>query len=407
MIMDEQKPFLTFVDPSDRESGTAAISETPTVTPAQRPTYIRTYHQDMTHVMGANNPRVMSEVLADVRHEEAVKESRTLVSPKNKLFLIGSILLILVGIGAIGFVLYRNYVSSLTLQQGIAQSLITAETNTNVTLVPNETYQNQQRIKTAFAVDLPLETINNIFFTRQTLAGLEGVSFADMVQATGGTVPAGLAATLDQYFMYGVYQTSVKQPFLIVRVNNYDDAFDGMRSWEPLLVRQLGFLFQLPDALQQSTDRSVFENKIIANRAVRAFVYRQQSNIQETPSAIEESEDTSQPTPETNSTETNADQDAATPDATATTEQGAQTELPVIETAVESVVPTTIVAVPEIPASESSVETSATTPETLPYQDGDTVLLYTFLNERTILIATSETVFREVLFRLTNAQLLL
>ncbi len=305
---------------------------------------------------------------------------------------------IIAGIAALLFVAYRNYATTATLEQGQTNSLIQAETHTNVTLVLGEQFKNRERIQSALAVSTPLETINNIFMTEQSLTGLVQRGFSDMITATGGTVPATLLATLDTPFMYGAYRSSQALPFLILRVDNYDDAFDGMREWEPLMLAQLGFLFELPENLPTISTKTVFEDAVINNRTVRIARYVAPQQIIE-PLAPEITETLPVVTPEITDTtpviaETIETQETETPasETQSTNEEAAQ--LVVTDETIE-------VSEPEI-SSPNEPETTVA-----PYQEGDTILMYTFLNEKTILIATSESVLQEILFRLTNAQLLL
>lgn len=413
ITMTNERPFLTFVDPADIAAPATittpsaiqeGLDQTAPMTnveqaPAPVQPTVRTYHQDMHRIMGQNNPKTMSTILENVRQEEAVKAATTLVTPKNKLLLTASIVCIIAGIAALLFVAYRNYATTATLEQGQTNSLIQAETHTNVTLVLGEQFKNRERIQSALAVNTPLETINNIFMTQQSLTGLVRIGFSDMITATGGTVPATLLATLDTPFMYGTYRSSQALPFLILRVNNYDDAFDGMRAWEPLMLAQLGFLFELPENLPTISTKTVFEDAVINNRTVRIARYVAPQQIIE-PIAPEIIETLPVVTPEITDT---------TP-ITAETIQTQETETPGIETQStnEEVAQPAVVTDEAIPVLESEIS-SPNEPETTvaPYQEGDTILMYTFLNEKTILITTSESVLQEILFRLTNAQLLL
>lgn len=429
--MANEKPFLTFVDPADaiapqqeslvREPGntldvTDYAHEQSVAAETPKPV-VRTYHQDMYHIMGTNDPRTMSTLLQEVRHEEAVKASTTLVSPKNRILLLASVLCIIVGIAALGFVFYRNYATTRALQEGQSLSLIQAETHTNVTLANNELFKNRERIQLGLQVSLPLETINHLFFTQETLSGLSRLGFSQVIEQTGGAVPASLAETLDEQFMYGVYRSSQMLPFLILRVNDYDDAFEGMRTWEPLMLNHLGFLFQLPDALQTTITKTVFTDAIIANRTVRIARYvpatplPAATTLSETAEGLASEQPEQMPADDQATIETPVvSGDNATVLAESTTDALPSEDNTVAETTppVPSETPTEALLMvdpaPEIPAAPAAAPVQETP---LPYEEGDTILMYTFLNERTILITTSESVLQEILFRLTNAQLLL
>lgn len=435
-MANERTSFLTFVDPdvsatdnrpsvgdatavtsvmstaSDDAAPAPLVSMVPIEPEAPKPV-TRTYHQDMTTVMGTNDPRTMSKILADARHEEAVQEAKTLVSPKNKAYLFLSIFAILAGVAILGYVLYRNYTTDQTLQAGERSSLMSAETNTNVTLGDNETFQNRNRVREAFRIVIPSQTIHNIFFTRQTFGGLQQLSFDQMIAATGGTIPAELLPTLDStHFMYGTYQLSRSLPFLILRVNDYDDAFAGMRAWEPLMVNQLGFLFDLPDALLANLNRATFTDEIIANQSVRVARYQTGVMLPERtqPAAIEDI-DIGSPFVSGTSTSsmlpkaTGTNQSQALDDNAVSVQTTATNDDTVASGSLSQSDNLILNTTPEIAPTEQTQQSQPTVEN--PYREGDVILFYTFLSERTVLIATSPSVLQEILFRLTNAQLLL
>lgn len=392
--MAENEPFMTFVDPNEPQQqpeqpaqSEPVQQEQQTQSTVQTSAVMRTYHQDVSRVMGQNNPKIMSSVLASAHMAEAQQEAKNPISPRNKNYIIGSVAFLLLGLSVLAFAVYRNYATVQTLRESQELSLISAETHTNVTLAENELFKNRGRVTQAVTTNVPLQTINHIFFTKQTITGLARLGFTDVIQSTGGSIPQNLLQTLDSNFMYGTYQSDKPLPFLILRVQKYDDAFTGMRAWEPLMIDHLGFLFNLPDALQANFNKSTFIDRIIANHAVRAVVYHAEPVL--------ESLTQTEGLPidiQTESTETETMPISTTTESTET-----------IET-----IPTTVTT-----ESTGTIETllqamplQEQQPE-IPYQEGDTVLLYTFLDEHTVLIATSEAVMREILFRLTNAQLLI
>lgn len=391
--MEEKHPLLVFVNPDELPVETVDTNERTTheskTTENSQLLVTRTYHKDLASVIGKSSPSVMSSVLQSAREEEELQQAQSLVSPKNKLFLVGAILCIVLGGSALAYVFYTHQATTRMLGSAERTSLIAAETHTPVTLVEEEVFKNRSRIQQTLAQPVPPTTVHHIFFTKETPFGLQRLSVQETMRFTGGELPAALSETLLPSFMYGVYQTSQSYPFLILQVNDYDDAFDGMRAWEPFMTRHLGFLFDLPEHLVQRFDQLVFRSDVKANRPVRIVTFSEQASLEEN-------------TPLT--------EFLLEPEPVTTTEDTQEQELLEVE---QQETQDEEEQLPQTPDDQlfSFVEQAETTSEQTStgkqFKEGDIVLLYTFLNERTILVASDPQVLTELLLRITNAQLLL
>ena len=55
--------------------------------------------------------------------------------------------------------------------------------------------------------------------------------------------PASLIRAFGNKMMYGLYKTETNEPFLLIRVDSFDNAFTGMLEWEENLYSDVGVLF--------------------------------------------------------------------------------------------------------------------------------------------------------------------
>ena len=55
--------------------------------------------------------------------------------------------------------------------------------------------------------------------------------------------PDSLVRSFDPQFVYGIYGFNPHSPFLLIKVNDYENAYAGMLAWEPYMKDDVGSLF--------------------------------------------------------------------------------------------------------------------------------------------------------------------
>ena len=69
------------------------------------------------------------------------------------------------------------------------------------------------------------------------------ITTTELLEEIEASVPAALLRALGTEPVLGVHGFRGGQPFLLFSVHSYDHAFDGILSWEPNLLREVGPLF--------------------------------------------------------------------------------------------------------------------------------------------------------------------
>lgn len=100
----------------------------------------------------------------------------------------------------------------------------------------------------------------------------EGVSVTDVLNRIPN-IPPRLIRTLDNYYAIGVHHMNeAKEPFILLKVNDFNIAFDAMLEWEHRMNASLSPFFRDTRAGKQ------FQDALIQNKDVRAL-YDSRGNI--------------------------------------------------------------------------------------------------------------------------------
>jgi hypothetical protein len=81
------------------------------------------------------------------------------------------------------------------------------------------------------------------------------VNSEQLLEAVGGSVPESLIRSVRDPYAIGCVRDGNTEPFIVLRMTNYDASFGGMLLWEPTLGHDLGALFGKTTA--QSPSNSV------------------------------------------------------------------------------------------------------------------------------------------------------
>ncbi len=229
-----------------------------------------TYYDDLSKVMGAHDPKTMSELLQKSRFEERARKILSAKSRQNIFYIVGSLILI----GA-AFFLFRfafpkeeqiEYVEEVNVP-----ALVQAEKSTGVKVNTIGGERLKKAVKTLVEEKIPEKTIHHIYYAYVDAFGnVRKAGFHEVLQKLNVTLPGKIDKEVQEEFMHGVYRNGKNYPFLLLRVNSYDRAFEGMQEWEPDIIDDLGVFLDLPE---EAYDRSLLEpgysDELIRNKNAR------------------------------------------------------------------------------------------------------------------------------------------
>jgi|GEM_PF-2142396 len=122
-------------------------------------------------------------------------------------------------------------------------------------------------------------------------APVETTSFFEFVAPNA---PTSLVRALDQSMLLGGVRTTKTSPYLVFKTTNFDTAFAGMLSWEPMLTTDLRALFNISgsgkflDRVIENQHVRILHDSSGAERMVYGFVNGRILIITETSSAYKE-----------------------------------------------------------------------------------------------------------------------
>lgn len=338
---------------SQEAPATSATTTTSPIAPPEQPIiHPHTMYQDLSKIVQSNRGKVASSLLTKARVEKAEQEAASPASGQNIIYTILSIIILAATFGIIVFLVQKYAPTPVTPPAPEVASLLRAEEHDRITFSTEPSFIIDQKIKNLFEKPLTDGTIRDIYYVTNGARA----SFNSLLKVLNVTdLPPGLTAEFPEsanglpVFMHGLsVKNQVAQHFLVLRVNNYDTTFSLMKAWEPLMARHLGPLMNISsDYLRTKLTKDVFTDEMIQNKAVRTLRYQASASINLND----------------NSTDT-----------------------------------------PPVPTAASQAG-NAFADAVSPYQPGDLILAYFFLNEKTVIITDNLELIPELLKRYADRQI--
>lgn len=246
--------------------------------------HLRTYKQDIKEVVEGQNMSSTRILLEEQRRKAGqvlAEESTTLASTHNKWLLALSLILLISAVGILTFLFINppsnNTPSRITIER---PNFISIEEQV---LIPTE-FRNKRDVYTDVEQSLTEliveDEIREILFTKtRTEVEVEGdttrqvteiLTSAEFFSLLESRASGTFLRSIDSTFMFGVFGINVAKPFLIFRINNFENVFSEMLQWEPILAHDMQPIFFLnyakeelarsPDESASETEESILEN---------------------------------------------------------------------------------------------------------------------------------------------------
>jgi len=228
---------------------------------------IRTYESDVREAVQDRGVSALGIRLAEKRRKRARGEDVIDISRakhRRDKIIASIIILILVGIGALGIFIYLGGEETVQVPEVVMiKSLIPAEKEVVLGIkdLSIDAIDQTMREVSADAI-LPKGSILNISILDRN----KKIETGDLLEILGATPPSSFLRTLDDEFMLGLISELKDNPFLILKSRSFAHAFSGMLAWEKDLVSDLGSLLRGAPSLQPP-----FEDLIISNRDTRVI----------------------------------------------------------------------------------------------------------------------------------------
>ncbi len=228
---------------------------------------VQTYAEDMARAIKSNEGGLIKKIIREQEEHEAQKKNLSPQSQRNRTFMVVSILLVILALGAIVFiVIFRQQFFTVMVAPRPTPIIFTD--------------QNQFLEVGGLTKDKIAQIVlNKVQTTKVKVGGVEGIYLTNNKIALGfkGFLNS-IKANIDQRkivfvndnFLMGVVNKQAKSFFILLKVRSFADVFEGIKSWENKMFYDMHGFF----GMDISADTNYlltkdFKDGVINNRNAR------------------------------------------------------------------------------------------------------------------------------------------
>jgi hypothetical protein len=242
------------------------------------PKTIRTFQSDLADTIKSGQASVVKIAMAENARKEKLKAERDPRSFRNIILIFGGLLLLLIGLGIVGYAFIRSQPKTLPLsgtKGSTVPGYVRSEGDLPINLTGFSRSEVKDRIGKVYTEATPkLGSFTHlIFFTADQTGTKQLVTTSELFAMLESTAPEALIRSLDPSFTAIVYGWNPDGLALIFKTDSYENTFTNMLAWEADMFDELYRLF----AIKIEGDRNAlfsqrFKDKVIKNQDTRAIV---------------------------------------------------------------------------------------------------------------------------------------
>jgi hypothetical protein len=209
---------------------------------------VSTYQDAVKEALRTQSVSSASLLMAEDRRRktaEAIEENESIKTPRNRWFLIGTIVLVLAGLSVLGFVFFsrNNSVQTDTTRSITAQKFF--EPNDTVELASANLARNTlSKLQQVLASPLEQNIIQQIVITKEvaadptsayTLTKTAPYTTDEFLSLIKARVDTSFNRSVDQVFFLGNHGLVTNETFIVFKINDFDTVFAAMFAWEKSL----------------------------------------------------------------------------------------------------------------------------------------------------------------------------
>ncbi len=337
---------------------------------------VRTFQTDVAHSVKNDNVSMIKIALAEKARQEQGVGYADLSRPGRKHggLIVILVVLLLIGGSVTAWYFYVNKPLPPTISERIAPNepeLLYSEEQAMVSSFDKSSDQIVRELRAEMLADSDLGVIKRTLLSAGTATSTRNTTTAEFLTLIRSRASDNLKSAFGSQYFLGGYSNKPHDSFILIKVNSYESAYPGMLQWEPYMDSDLGRFF--PSSLiATSTGSGTTPSSISSSTA----------QVTGTSTAIVSGE---------KSGETMTGANAASNGTSSVDSSGAA--IPSVRTVNQA----------SATFEDRIIQNKDT--RALIGLDGNIKFLYTFLDQKTLLIVSSERGLKEVQARLTTGRI--
>lgn len=238
------------------------LNESTTPTPHQDVVIrnLRTFQGDVADAIKKQNASVLSITLAEKKKkdkEETQEDKHAKVENHKRAWsVLASILLIILGVGTVGVFYYLQKQAPAPSTPGPAPEQTIVGYNTKKGI--NVDGATRQKFLTVIAEEKNNSTVNPneityLYLNKEQSVVARGLTTKELFTILDTKIPGATLRSFGDQFMFGFFRDENIESFLLIHVNSFDIAYDGMLKWENTIASDIGSLFYSQTNTQPTT----------------------------------------------------------------------------------------------------------------------------------------------------------
>ncbi len=207
---------------------------------------LRTYQDDIANAVNREKASMITIALAEAkkREQNVEFEKQSSFSGKNVWITIISIFLIIAGVG-ISLFFYTDQKPIPPAQSRIAEnSLLIADSEKIIPLqniskgTVSSALSSEKQTYTA-----ELGSVENVRLQAEIGTSTKrDITAPEFLSALSSTIPGNLLRSINSTYVLGIHSSKKNEPFIILKIDSYQNAFAGMLDWEKTMFIEIGSL---------------------------------------------------------------------------------------------------------------------------------------------------------------------
>lgn len=239
---------------------------------------VRTYQSDVAIALKEKKGSVVRIAAAEEKRRQeqggvAVPDMEPVL--KKKRLLIAAISLAAVGIGVLVFLFFTQKQKEITPAETAtpsAPSIIFVNSQKEMPIDGKDRDALVADVsKEIRGANVRLDFIEQFFFTKTEGAVKTIVSAGDFFSLAFEHIPPTLLRSFEKEYILGVHSFNGNTPFLLARLNFFENTFSGMLKWEKFMADDVLPFFGKTDALKALGGKGHFEDFLFINQDTRVL----------------------------------------------------------------------------------------------------------------------------------------